>query len=402
MGAVPASDRDAFRLRLRTWLGHNLPKDWQERMRGASEAQHVAFQRQWFQTLREGGYVAPHWPVEWGGAGLDFPEQIVLYEELARAGAPRLVLYFISLYHTPSTLLAWGTEAQKARHLPAILTGDEIWCQGFSEPGAGSDLANLSTRAERRGDHYVVNGQKIWSSSAQYARYCLLLARTDPAASRSRGISYFILDLEAPGVTRTPIRQMTGGSHFCQLFLDDVHIPLENIIGEENNGWSVAQATLSSERGLTILELTERMRVSFALLRRDAEREAPWGGRYLDDIGVRRRLVDIRTRLDALRALVSGMLERTIHNGEVGAAPSIIKVYYSELLQDFTALGVDIGAVDAQREAPVLMGGGYETAYWMHDHLYSWSWTIAGGSNEIQRNIIAERALGLPRDPAIR
>lgn len=402
MAAAASADREAFRAQVRKWLGENLPRDWQGEMRGASEEQHIAFQRRWFQTLREGGYVAPHWPREWGGTGLDFADQIVLYEELARAGAPRLVLYFISLYHTPSTLLAWGTEAQKARHLPAILTGDEIWCQGFSEPGAGSDLANLSTRAERHGDMYIVNGQKIWSSNAQYARYCLLLARTDPSASRSKGITYFILDLETPGVTRKPIRQMTGGSHFCELFFDDVQIPAENIIGEENNGWAVAQATLSSERGLTILELTERMRVAFDLLLREAEGEAPGGGRFIDDVGFRRRLMNIRTRLDALRALVSGMLSQTLHNGDVGAAPSIIKVYYSQLLQDFTALGVDMGGVDAQREAPILMGGGYETGYWMHDHLYSWSWTIAGGSNEIQRNIIAERALGLPRDQIVR
>ncbi|NWG52990.1 MAG: acyl-CoA dehydrogenase family protein [Hydrogenophilaceae bacterium] len=388
----------AFRDSVRAWLRANLPADWKHAMLGASEAEHIAFQRQWFCALRDGGYVAPHWPKEWGGAGLSFADQIVLYEELARAGAPRLVLYFISLYHTPATLLAHGTDAQRRRHLPAILSGDEIWCQGFSEPNAGSDLASLRTRAERRGDRYIVNGQKIWSSNAQYARYCLLLARTDPAAPKHKGISYFILDLDQPGVTRKPIRQMTGGAHFCEIFFDDVEIPAENLIGAENDGWTVAQATLSSERGLTILELTERMRIAFDVLCAEANNETPWGGRYIDDAGFRRRLAEIYARLEALRALVSNMLDRVVRGESVGAEPSIIKVYYSELLRDFTALGLRMGGLDAQRIAPVLMGGGYETGNWMHDYLYSWSWTIAGGSNEVQRNIIAERALGLPRE----
>ncbi len=387
---------EGFRAGVRDWLAANLPADWQQHMLGASEEAHIAFQKSWFRTLAAGGFVAPHWPVAWGGAGLSFAEQIVLYEEIARAGAPRLVLYFISLYHAPATLLEWGTDAQRRKHLPAILSGDEIWCQGFSEPNAGSDLAGLRTRAERRGDHYIVNGQKIWSSNAQYARYCLLLARTDPSAAKHKGISYFILDLESPGVTRRPIGMMTGGSHFCELFFDDVAIPAENLIGAENNGWAVAQATLSSERGLTILELTERLRNSFGLLLRDARQR----GLVADD-EVRRRLVELHTRIAALRVMINNMLGRVLHGAGVGTEPSIIKVHYSELLQDFTELGVRLGGLEAQYLQPILMGGGYETGYWMHDHLYSWSWTIAGGSNEVQRNIIAERALNLPREPKL-
>jgi alkylation response protein AidB-like acyl-CoA dehydrogenase len=388
-----------FRDRVRDWLRGHLPEDWKQRMLGASEEEFVEFQKSWFRTMRDGGYIAPHWPVEWGGAGLSFAEQIVLYEELARAGAPRLVIYFISLHHTPATLLEWGTEAQRTRYLPAILTGDEIWCQGFSEPNAGSDLASLRTRAERRGSVYVVNGQKTWSSSAHLARYCLLLARTDSAAPKHKGISYFILDLKSPGVTRRPIKMLTGGAHFNEIFLDNVEIPAENLVGSEGEGWSVAQSTLTSERGLTALEFAERMRSAFHLLIKDAKAPAPWGGRLIDDDQIRRRLVDIHTRIATLRVLINDMLTVSMHGAGTGTEPSIIKVYHSELLRDFTGLAVEMGGMGAQYVRSVLMGGGYETGYWMHDYLYSWACTIAGGSNEIQRNIIAERGLGLPREP---
>jgi alkylation response protein AidB-like acyl-CoA dehydrogenase len=390
---------EEFRLAVRTWLQQNLPQDWKQRMLGASEEQHVEFQRSWFQRMRDGGYIAPHWPVQWGGAGLSFAQQIVLYEEIARAGAPRLVIYFISLFHTPATLLEWGTDEQKRRYLPQILSGNVIWCQGFSEPGSGSDLASLRTRAQRHGDHYVVNGQKTWSSNALLARYCLLLARTDPDTPKHQGISYFILDLQSPGVTRRPIRMMTGGAHFCEIFLDDVQIPAGNLIGAEGQGWAVAQSTLASERGLSGLEFAERMRGAFKLLLESAQAPAPWGGRLMDDDQTRRRLVDVYARIEALRAVVNNMLAATLRTGSAGSEPSVIKVYHSELLRDFTALGVQLGGIAGQYVQSVLMGGGYETGYWMHDYLYSWACTIAGGSNEIQRNIIAERGLGLPREP---
>ena len=384
-----------LRQQVREWLQNNLPADWKQRMLGASEAQYVEFQKAWFRILRDGGYVAPHWPVQWGGAGFSFAEQIVLYEELARAGAPRLIIYFISLHHTPATLLEWGTPEQRQRYLPAILTGEEIWCQGFSEPNAGSDLASLRTRAERNGDHYVVNGQKTWSSSAQVARYCLLLARTDPAAPKHQGISYFILDLNSPGVTRRPIKMLTGGAHFNEIFLDNVRIPAENLVGKENDGWAVAQSTLASERGLTALEFAERMRTGFQLLLTDAKAPAPWGGRLIDDAEIRRRLLDIHTRIETLRILINNLLTQVLQGTGSGVEPSIIKVYHSELLRDLTGLAVEIGGVAAQYVQPALMGGGYETGYWMHDYLYSWACTIAGGSNEIQRNIIAKTVLGL-------
>ena len=388
-----------FRTEVRTWLEEHLPSDWHERMSGATEADHVAFQKQWFRTLMAGGYGAPHWPTEWGGSGFSFAQQIVLYEEIARAGAPRLILYFIALHHVLGTLLQWGTEEQRKRHFPAILAGDEIWCQGFSEPNAGSDLASLRARAVRQGDKYIVNGQKTWSSNAHHAQYCLLLARTDPDASKTRGISYFILDLNTPGLTLRPIKQITGEAHFNEIFLDDVEIPAENLIGPENEGWKVAQATLSSERGLSVLELAERMRQGFSMLLADAQTPKRGGHiPYADDV-VRRALVDLHVRIDALRLLVNDQLSAALRGENAGVAPSIIKLYYSELLRDFTKVGVEIGGVEAQYLQPLLMGGANETGNWMGDYLYSWAWTISGGSSEIQRNIIAERGLGLPREP---
>lgn len=391
-----------FRSEVRTWLADNLPADWHQRMTGAPEHEHVAFQKWWFGRMMQGGYGAPHWPKEWGGSGFSFAEQIVLYEEIARAGAPRLILYFIALHHVLGTLLHAGTEEQRQRHLPAVLGGDEIWCQGFSEPGAGSDLASLRTRAERHGDHYIVNGQKTWSSSAHLARYCLLLARTDPTSSKSKGISYFILDLQTPGVTLRPIKQMTGASHFNEIFLDDVRIPAENLIGPENGGWAVAQATLSSERGLSVLELAERMRQGFGLLLADAKKPRADSRAPIEDDEIRRALAGIHSRIEALRLLVNNQLTTVLNGGAVGIEPSIIKLYYSDLLRDFTELGVTIGGIDAQYLQSVLMGGANETGYWMQDYLYSWAWTISGGSSEIQRNIIAERGLGLPREPQVR
>ena len=390
---------EPFRQKVRGWLSENLPADWREKMRGASEEDHVAFQRWWFGKLMEAGYGAPHWPTEWGGSGFSFPQQIVLYEEIARAGAPRLIHYFISLHHVPGTLLHWGTEEQRQRHLPAVLSGEEIWCQGFSEPNAGSDLASLRTRAARDGDHYVVNGQKIWSSNAHQSQYCLLLARTDPEASKTRGISYFILDMATPGVMLSPIRQMTGALHFNEMFLDDVRIPAENLIGPENEGWKVAQSTLASERGLSILELAERMRQGFSMLLADARKPGPLGRQPYEDDEVRRSLADIHARIDALRVLVNDQLTAVMQGESVGVAPSILKLTYSELLRDFTELGVRIGGWEAQYLQDPLMGGPNETGYWMFDYLYSWAWTISGGSSEIQRNIIAERGLGLPREP---
>ncbi|HUO38187.1 MAG TPA: acyl-CoA dehydrogenase family protein, partial [Mycobacterium sp.] len=228
------ADLDAFGAMVAGWCGQHIPPDWRQRQTGVSGDDFVSFQRAWFAQLRGAGFAVPHWPAEWGG-GMPVDKQVVLYQQLAAHDAPRLVLAFVAIHHAASTLLAAGTDEQRRRHLPAILDG-EIWAQGFSEPEAGSDLAALRTAARRVGDSYVVTGQKLWASGGQYADWCLLLARTDPTAPKRHGISYFLLDMSSPGIDVRPIRQATGESHFCEIFLNDVVIPAANLIGAENNG----------------------------------------------------------------------------------------------------------------------------------------------------------------------
>ncbi len=239
-----------FRREVRQWCREHIPRDWRVTQSGVDEAEFVRFQKAWFAELHSAGYAVPHWPAEWAGGPptrggdpvMSVENQDVLYQELAAHDAPRLVLAFVGIHHAASTLLVAGTEKQRRRHLPAILDG-EIWVQGFSEPEAGSDLASLRTTARRTGDSFVVNGQKLWASGARHADWCLLLARTDPDAPKRKGISYFLMDMSTPGVDVRPIRNAVGDSHFCEIFLDDVVIPADNLIGAENAGWQVAQAT---------------------------------------------------------------------------------------------------------------------------------------------------------------
>ncbi len=387
-----------FRQRVRDWCAANIPADWRDAQTGATDAEFAAFQQQWFQRLRAGGFAVPHWPSEWGG-GMPVTQQAVLYSELAAHDAPRLVLAFVSIHHAAATLLAAGTDRQRRRHLPAILDG-EIWCQGFSEPGAGSDLAALTTSARRRGDNYVVNGRKLWASGATFADWCLLLARTDPDAPKRHGISYFLMDMRSPGVEVRPIQQATGEWHFCEIFLDDVAIPAENLIGAENRGWQVAQQTLGAERGMTMLELAERLaHGGFGRLVRLCAEARPGGGSALDDPVVCDRLARLETELTALRGLCAELVAAE-EPGPAGA--SIVKLYYSELLQRLMDFGTEIAGTSTHTVICTPRSSGWESGAWMLDFLGSWEWTIPGGTSEIQRTIIAERGLGLPREPVVR
>jgi alkylation response protein AidB-like acyl-CoA dehydrogenase len=394
----PGSDLESFRATVRSWCRSHIPADWRQRQTGASDEEFVRFQQEWFQELRQAGFAVPHWPREWGG-GLSVGEQTVLYEELARHDAPRLVLAFVSIHHAASTLLVAGSDEQRRRHLPAILDG-EIWVQGFSEPEAGSDLASLRTTARRQGDAFVVNGQKVWASGAHFADWCLLLARTDPVAPKRRGISYFMLDMRAPGIEVRPIRQATGESHFCEIFLHDVEIPAGQLIGPENEGWPVAQATLSAERGMTMLELAERLRSGgFPWLVRACSESGPAGARPIDDPVVRDTLASLETEIAALRGLCSRLVARA-DAGDVGPADaSVVKLVYSELLQRTMDFAAEVRGLPAHAQLHKPRSSGWESGAWVLDFIGSWEWTIPGGTSEIQRTIIAERGLGLPREP---
>ena len=387
------NDTEALRAEVRAWLADNVPAGWRAAMTNVEQDKFVEAQKAWFEKLVGAGYATPHWPEGWPGGGRSLAEQKVIFEELARADAPRLILYFISLYHAACTLLEWGTPAQKDKYLPGILKGD-IWCQGFSEPNAGSDLASVRTRAELRGDRYVVNGQKIWSTMAQYAGRCLLLARTGGSEPPQAGLTYLLLDMKAKGVTVRPISQITGDDEFSEVFFDDVEVAVEDRVGEDGQGWAVAQSTLASERGLTLVELGLRMRYALPMLGK-AMREA---GRE-SDAGLQRALGELTGKVNAVCALADRYLQRRISGEELPGDASIVKLYYARVLKEFTSLGLKIGGLSAVYDVGFLRGSPQETGNWTIDFMNSYNWSIAGGSDEIQRNIIAERMLGMPREP---
>jgi alkylation response protein AidB-like acyl-CoA dehydrogenase len=385
-----SADLDQLRATVRDWCAQHIPKDWRQAQTGATDEEFVAFQKAWFAQLHSAGYAVPHWPAEWGG-GMSAVEQVVLYQELAAHDAPRLVLAFVGIHHAASTLLVAGTDEQRRRHLPAILDG-EIWVQGFSEPEAGSDLASLRTTARRDGDTFVVNGQKLWASGGKHADWCLLLARTDPDAPKRKGISYFLLDMTSPGVEVRPIRNAIGDSHFCEVFLNDVTIPAANLVGAENAGWQVAQATLGAERGMTMLELAERLgNAGFGWLLQSCP---------VDDPLVADRLAQFETEITGLRGLCRKVVEDHENGTAKPADASIVKLFYSELLQRMTDFGAEQGGLAAHTELAKPMSSGWESGAWVLDFIGSWEWTIPGGASEIQRTIIGERGLGLPREPS--
>jgi alkylation response protein AidB-like acyl-CoA dehydrogenase len=387
-----------FRAHVRAWAEtHAPPRGWAASLK--TEEDLVEVERAWLRAQNAAGYGGAHWSAEWG-AGLSLAEQVVLFEEFSRVDAPYIRTWFVALNHTYATLMAGGTEEQKRRFLPKVLNAEEIWCQGFSEPGAGSDLASLRTTAVRDGDVYVVNGQKVWSSGAMKADWCLLLARTNPDAPKRRGISYFLLDMKLPGVEPRMIRQNDGSEHFCELFLTDVRIPAEYLVGDENDGWRLAQATLTSERGPTILELAERLKQALGWLGDLARTQRLEGRPAIEDVAVREQLAVLHTDVDILAALCRGVVQDLIKKGGTGPEASIVKVYYSELLQRVADFGVQLEGLSAQRHAVKPLGAAYESGVWMVDYVNSWSWITGGGTNQIQRNVIGERVLGLPREPA--
>jgi alkylation response protein AidB-like acyl-CoA dehydrogenase len=389
---VSPAERD-FRERARTWLGEHAPR--QAPPPDARRAQQ--FELAWQQLQFEAGWAGVSWPQEYGGLGLSLAEQLIWYEEYALAGAPQPRACFVGLRHAGPTLILRGSPEQKAAHLPAILRGELTWCQGFSEPGAGSDLAALRTRGVVDGDHLVVSGQKIWTSYADVATFQELLVRTDPEAPRHRGISWVICDMRSPGIEVRPIRTLAGVSEFCEVFYDEVRIPLSNVVGELNDGWSVAMSTLSFERGTAFMaEQVSLERTVDELIELAGVVVAPDGRRpAIADDELARRLGRARSEVSALRAMTLAAVSRAAFQPQPGPEASMIRVLYGELEQRIGKLAVDIVGPDSAASAAAGLAARPRT--WADEYLWSFQATIAAGSKDIQRNIIGERVLGLPR-----
>jgi alkylation response protein AidB-like acyl-CoA dehydrogenase len=379
-------DEAAFRTGLRTWLAENLPPDWTERDPHVGRYD-LDFARDWARRLYDAGYVGLTWPREYGGGGAPYPHQAIFLEETARAGAPDH-LGVIGLGMAGPTIIAHGTDAQKKQHLARILSGETVFCQGFSEPSSGSDLASVRTRAVRDGDEFVVTGQKVWSSYAHIADYCLLLTRTDPALPNHRALTYFLLDMRTPGVTVRPLRQITGDPEFNEIFLTDVRVPASAVVGEVGSGWQVAMTTLLHERGTLGFALTARLEVLFGHLLQTVRRT----GRAGDPL-VRDRVARLFVDLQGLRYTNYRALTTLIRTGVPGPEGSVAKLHWSETNQRLTTLALELIGPDSQLDAD----GGFWSGYWQYQQLRSRGNTIEAGTSEILRSIVAERVLGLPR-----
>jgi alkylation response protein AidB-like acyl-CoA dehydrogenase len=391
-----AMEDEAFRAELRAWLTANITDAFREQ-RTMTFQEKVNVRRAWQKTLFESGWIGIGWPIEYGGRGANLMQESIYNEEMARAQAP-LAANVIGLNMAGPTLLAVGTPEQKTRYLPKILSAEEIWCQGFSEPNAGSDVASLQTRAVREGDHFVVNGQKVWTSYGYVADFCILLVRTDFEVPKHKGLSYLIVDMRSPGVSTRPLVQMTGEAEFAELFFDDVHVPVENLVGSLNQGWMVALTTLMHERGTLsfsiIVTFEQRLQALIELSRRSTLHGAP----ALKDPQVRQRLArlytDVKTfKLNTMRQVA------TLDQGQLpGPEGSLLKLHWSELNQRLVELAFELEGPYSSL-APDSVDAPFE-GRWQYEYLRARGNTIEAGTSEVQRNIVAERVLGLPRGGA--
>ncbi|MET8680074.1 acyl-CoA dehydrogenase family protein [Streptomyces sp. NPDC004647] len=388
MDLTYSREEEEFRRELRVWLAETLPKlparpdpaDWPGRR---------AYDLGWQRALHDAGYAGLHWPKDAGGRGATPTQHLIFLEESERAGAPYVGANFVGLLHAGPTVAAEGTPEQRRRWLPPILRGEEVWCQGFSEPDAGSDLAALRTRAVRDGDAYVVSGSKIWTSHAEVADWCELLVRTDPDAPRHQGISWLAMPMDLPGVMVRPLRTLAGPAEFAEVFLDEVRVPVSCRVGEENDGWRVTMVTLSFERGTAFVGEVVACRRVLAELARTAKASGRW-----DDPVLRRRLGRLAAEFAALWRLTQWNVseaERLLRgggSGVPGVGGSVFKLRYSHARQElYDAAAEVLGAADS-------LDADHE---WVAGRLSSLSYTIAAGTSQIQQNIVAERILGLPK-----
>ena len=388
------SDADeAFRSEFASWLEANLPKDHREsdfavEFMAGEEGDEWARRAAWHRKMHATGWIAIGWPRNYGGRGASLTQQFIYNEELARAGAPTLINgQGIGL--VGPTLMHWGTEEQRQRYLPRMLAADEIWCQGYSEPGSGSDLASLQTRAVEDGDYFVVNGQKVWTSDAHHADMCFLLVRTDPDAPKHKGITYLLTDMHSPGVTVRPLVQITGDRGFNEVFFEDVRVPKKNIVGEKNHGWLVALTSLMFERRAR--DMTAIVHQLASLARTIARH----GATAWDDSAVRQRIAQFAAEAYGIKYTGLRQLTRQLKGLPPGPESSIQKLAYSELNVRLQSFAAEILGPYSQLvyNAPFAVDHGK----WSYRLLAARGLTIAAGTSEIQRNIIGERVLGLPK-----
>jgi alkylation response protein AidB-like acyl-CoA dehydrogenase len=373
----------AFRTEVRAWLEANLPAA----LRGRTNRPPPSELMPWYRILSRKGWIAPHWPKQYGGMGATLNEQIIMTEELARVDAPQLPAQ--GLIHIGPILIEFGTEGQKAKHLPPIIAGTVIWAQGYSEPGAGSDLASLASRATLDGDHFVVNGQKIWTTWGHHSQWMFALVRTDPQAQpRHAGISFILLDLRSPGIRVRPIRTIAGDDEFAEVFFDDVMVPAENLVGKLNDGWRIANALLGHER-------LGNANPQFALIALERIKTMARATGVMADPAFRDRLAAASINVTALVALFSHAVELTNRERSPGPESSIIKIFGTELLQSLNDLLVEAAGSDASIEHPLMTELGEVDV--STPFLQVRRATIYGGSSEIQRNIVARRVLNLPQ-----
>lgn len=387
-----ASD-ETFRAGLGAWLHREFSLVAGDRL-GRAELHSLEFRRTWEDHLCRSGLSGLGWPREVGGQALSLQRQAIFHEECARAGTP-LPVNMIGHGIVGPTLIAYGSADQQRRFLPAILDNSSIWCQGYSEPGAGSDLAALSTRAERRGELFVLNGQKIWTSFANVADWCLLLARTEKGSSRRAGISVLLVDMRLPGIVVRPIRQITGEADYNEVFLEDVEVPADCLLGEENAGWRIAMAAANYERSVYFVPRIVRMQTELERLVLLAERTRRNGQRLLDDPAVRSAITDLSINLHALRLYADSILAMAENDVPPGVDGSSVKLLWSESHQRLFDLAMDIlgpeVALGPQERSATAEGR------WNRDYLWTRAESILAGTSEVHRNIIAERGLGLPR-----
>jgi alkylation response protein AidB-like acyl-CoA dehydrogenase len=384
----------AFRSELRAFLADAVPAHGAAPFRHDWDARR-AYDTGWQRKLFDAGYAGINWPKEYGGRGASLMEELVYYEEMAHANAPYVPINFVGTRHGGPTLIAEGTEAQKEAHLAPILRGDEVWCQGFSEPTAGSDLAALRTSAVRDGDHYVVNGQKIWTSFGHCSEFCELLVRTDPD-SKHRGITWIIMPMDLSGIEIRPLPTLLGESDFSEMFLENVRIPIENRVGKENDGWRVTNVTLRFERGTawaSDIILLQQMLGSLCNLAKKITRDdaAAW-----EDRSLRREIGHLSAEVDAVWAMVKLQVSELAKTGVPGLGGSVIKLAFTELNQRIYELATRLlGRAGLSRDDVA----GLPSEQIVDKYLNTLSLTIAAGSSQIQRNIISERMIGMPKEP---